>query len=66
VVALIIFFSGTFFIFIFSQSNYNVPEFKSTFTLINSIFNILKNLILAMAFVIKPEQAKARKSIPVL
>jgi hypothetical protein len=58
VVALIIFFSGTFFIYIFSQSNFNNPDFKSTFNIINSSFNILKNLLFSIAFLIKPEKGK--------
>jgi len=63
VVSLIIFFSGTFFIYIFSQSNFNNPEFKSTFNIINSSFNILKNLLFSIAFLIKPE--KGKQSFPI-
>lgn len=66
VVAFIVFFSGTFFIFIFSQNNYDNPEFKATFSIINSIFNIIKNLLIAIAFIIKPEKAAKKKTIPVL
>jgi len=60
VVALIIFFSGTFFLFIFSQNNYNDPKFQSTFQIINNSFIILRNLLFAVAFLIKPEQIKQK------
>jgi len=60
VVALIIFFSGTFFIYIFSQTNYNDPTFKSTFTLINASFSLLKNLMFSIAFLIRPEKSKQK------
>ncbi len=62
VVALIIYFSGTFFIYIFSQSNFNDPGFKSLFSIINSSFNIFKNLLFSIAFLIKPD--KGKQSIP--
>lgn len=60
VVALIIFFSGTFFIYIFSQTNYNDPTFKSTFTLINASFSLLKNLMFSIAFLIRPDKIKQK------
>jgi len=58
IVAFIIFFSGNFFIFIFTQSNYSDPAFQSVFTIINSSFNILKNLLFSIAFLIKPDKGK--------
>jgi len=60
VVGLIIYFSGTFFLFIFSQNNFNNPAFKSTFSLINNSFIILRNLLFAVAFLIKPEKSKQK------
>ena len=55
VVALIIFFSGTFFLFIYSQNSLKGnAEFQHYFDLINSSFNLLKNLIFSIAFIIKP------------
>ena len=54
VVGLIIYFSGTFFVYIFSQSNYDNPEFKASFTVINASFIILRNLLFSIAFIIKP------------
>ncbi len=58
VVALIIFFSGTFFIYIYSQNNYNDPAFKSIYNLINSTFIILRNLLFSIAFLIKTDKGK--------
>jgi len=66
VVALVIFFSGTFFINIFSQSNFTNPKFKATFSAIISVFNILKIFMFSIAFLIKPEKAKPKKAIPIL
>ncbi len=54
VVGIIIFFSGTFFVFIFSQNSLKDPNFEHSFNLINSSFGILKNLIFSIAFIIKP------------
>jgi hypothetical protein len=61
VVSFIIFFSGTFFIYIFSKNNYNDPQFNRTFYTINSVFNIVKNLLVSVAFLIKPEQLPPKK-----
>lgn len=54
IVALIIYFSGTFFVYIYTQNNYNDPSFKSSFTIINASFVIIKNLLFSIAFIIKP------------
>ncbi|WP_336516881.1 hypothetical protein [Pollutibacter soli] len=57
VVGLIIFFAGTFFLFIYSQKGLSDPGFESSFNIINSSFVLLKNLIFSIAFIMKPGQS---------
>jgi hypothetical protein len=49
--ACIIFFSGTFFLFILSQNNFNNESFSDTYGYIVAIFNSIKNLLLAIAVI---------------
>lgn len=53
VVAIIIYLSGTFFLFIFAQKNMNDPEFANQYLVMNSILYIIKNLIISIAFLIE-------------
>jgi hypothetical protein len=55
IVALIIYFSGTFFLFIYSQSYFNDPDFQREYSLMIAIFNILRNIIFAIAILIKSD-----------
>lgn len=48
--SLIIYFSGTFFIYIYSSNYFNKPEFKELYNFINSIILITRNLIIITAF----------------
>lgn len=52
VVAIIIYLSGTFFLFIFAQKNMNDDVFAEQYTVMNSILYIIKNLIISIAFLI--------------
>ena len=54
--ALIIYFSGTFFVFLFSQGSNDSSQFENTYSLINYTFSILRNLFFAIAFLIPPEK----------
>ena len=56
VVGLIIYFSGTFFVYIFSRNYFNNPEFERVFIIINTAFTTFRNLIFAAAILIKPEK----------
>jgi hypothetical protein len=64
VVAIIIYFSGTFFLFIYSQSFINDQQFLKTYALILGIFTIVRNLMLAIAFIIKPSKSNAPVILP--
>lgn len=50
IVALLFYFAGTFFIFLFATGNLNDTRYESTFKLMNNGFSILRNLILMLAF----------------
>ena len=61
--ALIIYFSGTFFVFLFSQGSNDSPQFENTYSLINYTFSILRNLFFAIAFLIPPEKENTGFSV---
>ena len=46
--ALITFFSGTFFLFILSQNNFNDSSFSNTYGYVVAIFNIIKNVLISI------------------
>ncbi len=50
-VAFLLYFSGNFFAFLFSNPAYNSPEFKEQFTLIYSTVTIMKNIFLCTAII---------------
>jgi hypothetical protein len=54
VVGLILYFSGTFFLYIYSQNNVGDENFQKTYMFVNSGFNILKMLLISVAFLVKP------------
>lgn len=61
VVALVIFFSGTFFLNIISNHSFENESSTAMFSLIISAFNILKVAFITVAFVIKPENTTNKK-----
>jgi len=50
IVSLFLYFSGTFFIFLFAQANMNDNQYESTFKMLNNGFSILRNIILLITF----------------
>lgn len=54
VVGLILYFSGTFFLYIYSQNNVGNDSFKMTYKFVNSGFNILKLVLISVALLVKP------------
>jgi len=50
VVSLLIYFAGTFFVFIYAQKYYGNESFFNNYQVINSTFLILKNILLVIAF----------------
>ncbi len=53
---MLIYFAGTFFINLLVESNRYNPEFRKIYVILNSSFNILKNLLLATAMFMKMKQ----------
>lgn len=62
VVGLILFFSGNFFLFVYSQSSSNLPNWQSTFTLINGVCSLLEYILFLAAFIIARNVSKDPKS----
>ena len=58
---IILFFSGSFFVFIYAQSNSDSPEFKQTFSTINTVLSLAENILFLIAFLIARNQSKAIK-----
>jgi hypothetical protein len=52
----IIYFSGTFFIFISAQGNFENPVYFSLFQSLNDFFTIVRNIMFGLAFVINPNK----------
>ena len=52
--AYIMYFAGTFFIFISAQNNFQNPEYFSVFQSLNDFFTIIRNILLSIGFVINP------------
>ena len=50
VISFLIYFSGTFFIYILSKNNFFDQDFQSSYTLINSVILIIRNSLLSIAF----------------
>jgi hypothetical protein len=62
-VGMIIYFSGTFFLFIFSQNIFENPEFRIMFDYLILTFSIIRNLFFAIAFLLPPEKENTGFSI---
>ena len=53
VITLLIYFAGTFFIYLLVESNKGNMEFRKIYVILNSSFNIIKNVLLATAMCMK-------------
>ena len=62
-VSFFIFFSGNFFLLIYSKTMINDPSFRQQYVLIYSSFNIFKNIILCVALIIKDNNITNSKNI---
>jgi hypothetical protein len=61
VVGIILFFSGSFFVFIYAQNNSKSPEFSYTFRMINMICGLIENILFLIAFLIAKNESKSIK-----
>lgn len=62
IVGVILFFSGSFFVFIYAQSNSHLPGFNTTFKLIMGISSLIENILFLIAFIIAKNESKSIKS----
>ena len=56
IISFLIYLSGTFFLNIYADSMISSKAFEKQYVLINSSFNILKNILLSVAMLMKPEK----------
>ena len=56
IVAFLIYFAGTFFVFIYAQNYYGNEHFDRNYTLINSTFLLLRNIFISIAFFVRPRK----------
>lgn len=68
-VAFLIYFSGNFFLFLFSKSMFKNPDFRAQYTLIYSSVTIMKNIFLCTAIItnsnVVDNDTKANRKIDV-
>lgn len=58
IITFLIYLSGTFFLYIMAETMINDKVFRVQYIIINSIFNILKNVLLSIAMLMKSGQTK--------
>jgi hypothetical protein len=56
IISFLIYLSGTFFLYIYSDSMLSNPVFRKQYYIINFSFNILKNVLLGVAMLMKPNK----------
>lgn len=63
VIAFLIYFSGTFFLYLMTDNMKGNPSFQKIYFIINISFNILKNLLLCVAMTMKLNNPKESSSL---
>jgi hypothetical protein len=61
-VAFLIYFSGNFFLFLFSKSMFKNPDFKAQYTLIYSTITIIKNIFLCASIITNAHYLEEKKT----
>jgi hypothetical protein len=58
VASLLIYYAGTFFLFIYAESYFADPSFNENYSLINNIFLLIKNIIFSIGLLVrtKPDE----------
>jgi hypothetical protein len=64
IITFLFYLSGTFFLYIMAENMINDKAFRIQYDIINSVFNILKNILLSIALLMKssPSKVELRKS----
>jgi hypothetical protein len=57
IVSFIIYFAGTFFIYILSKNNFLDQKFQNSYILINSLILVTRNLLISFAFLLKIKES---------
>ena len=58
IITFLIYLSGTFFLYIMAENMINDKAFRIQYIIINSVFNIIKNILLSIAMLMKPTPVK--------
>lgn len=64
IIAFLIYLSGTFFLYIYADAMLSDKVFLKIYLIINSSFYILKNVLLAIAMLMKPNNTTHQHSFP--
>jgi hypothetical protein len=65
IIAFLIYLAGTFFLYLMTETMFNNKTFRIQYSVINSTFNILKNILFAVAMLMKstpPPNSKSQKN----
>lgn len=63
-VAFVFYFSGNFFLFLYSQNSYHDQTFKDQYTIIYTCVTVIKNILLCIGVSIKDKDIKAAEAEP--
>lgn len=55
VIGFLIYISGTFFLYIYAENTLQDKGFQDQYVIINSVFNLLRNILFSIAMLMKPE-----------
>jgi len=58
IITFLIYLSGTFFLYIMAENMINNMKYRIQYTVINSVFYVLKNILLSVAMLMKPTPIK--------
>jgi hypothetical protein len=61
IITFLIYLSGTFFLYIMAENMIMTKGFLAQYIVINSVFNILKNILLSIAMLMKPTPTEKNK-----
>ncbi len=61
IITFLIYISGTFFIYIMAEKYWDIKAFQFQYFIINSIFNIVKNILFSIAMFMKPSNTNIKQ-----
>jgi hypothetical protein len=63
IIGFLIYISGTFFLYIYAENTLQDKNFQNQYVIINSVFNLLRNILFSIAMLMKPE-SKSQPDFP--